>query len=92
VEDELGHNRTLQEELMQLGFYGRVFVQSPSAFDRFLSNLRAAKLYENWRKANPGESARFDTYLTGPADASVPSMLTAFGRAIVAVVEMEKQP
>jgi hypothetical protein len=73
---------------VQLGFYGRVFVQSPTPFDRFLTNLRQAKLYENWRKANPGEAARFDTYLT--ADVPVPSMLTAFGRAIVAVVEMEK--
>jgi hypothetical protein len=77
---------------MQLGFYGRVFVQSPSAFVRFLSNLREAKLYENWRKANPGEAARFDAYLAAPAGSAVPSMLTAFGRAIVAVVEMEKQP
>jgi hypothetical protein len=77
---------------MQLGFYGRVFVQSPSAFDRFLTNLRQAKLYATWRKANPGESARFDAYLAAPAGSAVPSMLTAFGRAIVAVVEMEKQP
>jgi hypothetical protein len=73
---------------MHLGFYGRVFVQTESAFDRFRLNLAQAKLYENWRKANPGEAARFDTYLT--ADVPVPSMLTAFGRAIVAVVEMEK--
>jgi hypothetical protein len=77
---------------MHLGFYGRVFVQTESAFDRFLKNLAQAKLYENWRKANPGESSRFDTYLAAPAGAAVPSMLTAFGRAIVAVVEMEKQP
>jgi hypothetical protein len=76
---------------MHLGFFARVFAQSPTAFDRFLLNLRQAKLYENWRKANPGEAGRFDAYLDASAGAPAPEMLTPFGRAIVAVVEMEKR-
>jgi hypothetical protein len=71
---------------MNLGFFGRVFAQPVEpAFDRFLRNMQEAKLYQNWRKSNPGEAARFDAYLAG---GNPPSMLTAFGRALIAVVEM----
>jgi hypothetical protein len=73
---------------MQLGFYGRVFVQGPTLFDAFMTHLREAKLYENWRKANPGESARFDGFVAAPPGTPAPSMLTAFGRALCAAVEM----
>jgi hypothetical protein len=72
---------------MQLGFLGRVFAQPVDpAFDRFMRNLADAKLYQNWRKSNPGEASRFDTFVAG--ETSSPAMLTAFGRSLVAVVEM----
>jgi primosomal protein N' len=72
---------------MQLGFFGRVFVQSPSSFDVFMRNLADAKLYQNWRRSNPGEAARFDAFVVG---GTAPSMLTPFGRALIAVVEMRQ--
>jgi hypothetical protein len=72
--------------MMNLGFLGRVFSQPiDPPFDRFMRNLAEAKLYQNWRKSNPGEAARFDTFLAGGGP---PSMLTPFGRALIAVVEM----
>ena len=50
------------------------------AFDVFLVELERAKLYQNWRAANPGEAARFDNCVqTGVAA----PMVTAFGRALV---------
>jgi hypothetical protein len=71
---------------MNLAFLGRVFVQPVEPrFDVFMRNLVDAKLYQNWRKSNPGESARFDAFVAG---GNVPSMLTPFGRALIAVVEM----
>jgi hypothetical protein len=72
---------------MQLGFFGRVFVQSPSSFDVFMRNLADAKLYQNWRKSNPGEAGRFDAFVAAGTSAP-PSMLTPFGRSLIAVVEM----
>jgi hypothetical protein len=51
----------------------------------FMRNLADAKLYQTWRKSNPGEAARFDAFVAG---GSPPSMLTPFGRALIAVVEM----
>jgi hypothetical protein len=72
--------------VINLAFLGRVFSQPvEQPFDRFLRNLREAKLYQNWRKSNPGEAARFDAFLAG---GTAPSMLTPFGRALIAVVEM----
>jgi hypothetical protein len=72
--------------MMQLGFFGRVFAQpTETPFNRFMRNLAEAKLYQNWRKSNPGEAARFDRFVAG---GSLPSMLTPFGRALIAVVEM----
>ena len=71
---------------MNLGLWARA--GTSNTFTRFLSELAQAKLYQNWRKANPGEAARFDSFVTAPATASPPPMLTAFGRALVAVVEM----
>ena len=76
--------------MMNLGFFARVFTQQvETPFQRFLRNLADAKLYQNWRKANPGEAARFDACVAG---GPIPQMITPFGRALVAVVEMERQP
>ena len=80
--------------LAYLAFPTPFVTPTETPFQRFLRNLRDAKLYENWRKANPGESLRFDTYLAAVLagePSSPPSMLTAFGRALVAVVEMRQQ-
>ncbi len=54
---------------------------------RFLPNLRDASLYTKWRSQNPGEAGRLDGYLADPKTPP-PTMVTAFGRAVVAVVEM----
>jgi hypothetical protein len=71
---------------MNLAFLGRVFSQPVAPrFDVFMRNLADAKLYQTWRKSNPGEAARFDAFVAG---GSPPSMLTPFGRALIAVVEM----
>lgn len=58
---------------------------------RFLPNLRAATIYKTWRTQNPGEAARFDEYLDHAqrrVQVTPPVMTTAFGRALVASVEM----
>lgn len=63
-----------------------------AAYQDFKVSIVAATLYKTWTKANPGESAKLDSYIgavdhgmTEPQSAP-PSMATATGRALVAAV------
>lgn len=51
-----------------------------------LGELAKAQQYKNWRKANPGEAARFDAFLVAPTGS--PSMTTPFGRFLVATARL----
>lgn len=63
-----------------------------AAYQDFKVSIVAATLYKTWTKANPGESAKLDSYI-GAVDHGLtepqsppPSMGTATGRALVAAV------
>jgi uncharacterized protein YkwD len=67
---------------------------SPSASEielvfrnEFLPELRNSKLYQQWQRSNPGEAGRFDSFLAGNI---AQTMVTPFGRALMAVVKMRR--
>ena len=60
---------------------------SHAALSRFWADLSGATLYRTWKKHNPGELARLEAYAAGGGR---PAMLTAFGNALVDVVDVHR--
>jgi hypothetical protein len=54
--------------------------------DQFWQELAQASLYKKWRTQNPGEHSKLVAYAAGGAR---PVLATAFGRALVSVVEAQ---
>lgn len=50
--------------------------------------MAGAAIYNKWKQQNPGELSRLRSYAAG---SQKPAMLTAFGRALVEVVEAQRQ-
>ena len=50
--------------------------------------MAGAAIYAKWKQQNPGELSRLRSYAAG---SEKPLMLTAFGRAVVEVVEAQRQ-
>lgn len=57
------------------------------ALERFWDDLAAATIYKTWKRHNPGELARLEGYAAGGAR---PDMLTAFGRALIDIVDVHR--
>lgn len=73
---------------VSLIFSGRMEQAPPPELDQFWADLSGAKLYLKWKLDNPGELSRLRAFAAG---GTKPSMLTPFGRALVEVVEAQRQ-